>query len=91
MASMHVIISGRVQGVGFRWFARVSARRLDLKGWVRNLADGRVEVVASGPDYKLEQFRRDLSTGPEGAEVAGLEDAPLTDGNELDYPFAMHR
>ena len=87
---MHVVISGRVQGVGFRWFARVAGRRLDLKGWVKNLSDGSVEVAAEGPQERLDMFRRQLSQGPDGADVQAVNDAEAV-GDDLDYPFTMRR
>ena len=61
MPAMHILIAGRVQGVGFRWFARVAARRLELSGWVRNRQDGTVEVAAAGRQDKLDQFRRQIA------------------------------
>jgi len=48
------VVAGQVQGVGFRWFVHRHAARLRLSGWAQNLADGRVEIVASGPDEALE-------------------------------------
>ena len=65
----HYLISGRVQGVGFRAFAARFARELDLKGWVRNLNDGRVEAVAKGPAQVLEEFEKRLRQGPAGGRV----------------------
>ena len=90
MPAMHIMIAGRVQGVGFRWFARVAGRRLELSGWVRNRNDGTVEVAAAGPQEKLDQFRRQLSRGPDAASVERVAELePVTD--ELDFPFAMRR
>jgi acylphosphatase len=90
MASMHIVIRGKVQGVGFRWFARVAARRLELKGWVRNLDDGSVEVAAAGSQEHLTMFRRQLTQGPDGARVESIEEAEPA-GEDLDSPFAMRR
>jgi acylphosphatase len=70
---VHVVVSGRVQGVGFRHAARRRARELGLSGWVRNLPDGRVEAVAEGPGEQVEEFLRFLGRGPEGARVTALE------------------
>ncbi len=53
---IHVYYSGRVQGVGFRFTAEVAARRLKLNGWVSNLTDGRVEVVAEGEEAALKEL-----------------------------------
>ena len=58
------LVSGRVQGVGFRFFAEAAGAREGLHGWVRNLPDGRVEVVAEGEAAALERFEHALSTGP---------------------------
>ena len=90
MPAMHLEIAGRVQGVGFRWFARVSARRLELSGWVKNRPDGTVEVAASGPQDRLDQFRLQLSRGPDAANVETIRDLEPFEG-ELDFPFAMKR
>lgn len=60
----HYLISGRVQGVGYRAFARRAAGELKLAGWVRNLQDGRVESVARGPRASLEAFEKRLREGP---------------------------
>lgn len=54
--SVHIIYSGRVQGVGFRYTARETAVELGLTGWVKNLWDGRVEIVAEGEDDVLKDF-----------------------------------
>ena len=67
------VISGRVQGVGFRFFAKAAGRREDLQGWVRNLADGRVEVVCEGDADAVERFERAIRQGPPGARVDGVE------------------
>ena len=62
-------INGRVQGVGFRFFVRENASRLDLRGWVRNRKDRSVEVTAEGETSDLEQLLRALEQGPRGAQV----------------------
>ncbi len=69
------VVSGRVQGVGFRWFVRNAARELGLTGWVRNLADGRVEAEASGPPEALDAFERRLREGPRGRGRRGRRGA----------------
>jgi len=63
------VISGRVQGVGFRYFARQAAQSLMLTGWVRNCADGSVEVQVAGTPETLQRFRRELERGPRSALV----------------------
>lgn len=83
---MRAVVSGYVQGVGYRWFARQQALTLGLTGYVRNLANGHVEVVAAGPRASLDRFVAALQRGPEGADV---DDVALTwesgGANEGDY------
>jgi acylphosphatase len=67
------LISGMVQGVGFRWFVARHARSLGLTGFARNLPDGRVEVVVSGPDGALPALERLLRAGPAHAQVEAVE------------------
>jgi acylphosphatase len=67
------LLSGRVQGVGFRFFAEAAGRREDLHGWVRNLPDRRVEVVCEGDAEAVERFERVIRQGPPGARVEGVE------------------
>ena len=71
--ALHLYVSGRVQGVGFRDFARREARRLGLGGWVRNLPDGRVEIWAQGPPGALSAFLEQVRRGPRAARVDGVE------------------
>ena len=65
----HYLISGRVQGVGYRAFTRRRAEELKLKGWVRNLKDGRVEAVAQGSDDGLNAFAKSLWQGASHGQV----------------------
>jgi acylphosphatase len=88
---LHVRISGRVQGVGFRWFVREEARRLGLSGWVTNLPSGEVEVKAGGERSSLERLRRALQVGPAGAGVERVEDVDGDVPPSLPYPFNIHR
>lgn len=67
------LISGRVQGVGFRYFAEAAAAREGLHGWVRNLPDGRVEAAAEGESESLERFERAIRHGPPSARVEGVD------------------
>ena len=69
MRVQRYLIEGRVQGVGFRYFALRSARRLGLAGYVRNLPDGSVEAVARGSDEALTAFEAGLRQGPPGSRV----------------------
>ena len=66
---LHVIWSGRVQGVGFRYTAESAAVELRLTGWVRNLPDGRVEAVAEGSEGALKQFLEEVAAGPMKAYI----------------------
>jgi acylphosphatase len=88
---LHVVVRGQVQGVGFRWFVREAARRRNLAGWVRNLQDGGVEVVAEGPDREIGALRSDLARGPEGASVATVDQVSGSDTGELHRPFSIIR
>ena len=67
------VIGGRVQGVGFRFFAEEAAAREGLHGWVRNLPDGRVEISAEGDAEALERFERHIRHGPPAARVEQVE------------------
>ena len=91
---LHVIISGKVQGVGFRWFARTEARRLGLAGWVRNLPDGTVELRATGIAQFLSALEQAIQRGPDGAEVTGIAQVttPAPDSRaDAPYPFIILR
>ncbi len=66
-------VSGVVQGVGYRAFALRAAKTLKLTGYVRNCADGSVEVVAEGEEQQLQQFLETLRRGPDGARVSCVE------------------
>jgi acylphosphatase len=71
------LISGQVQGVGFRYFAQRSAARHQVYGYVRNLDDGRVEALAEGPAAAVEEFKHDLAAGPSYSRVEHLEETVL--------------
>jgi acylphosphatase len=67
------LISGRVQGVGYRYFAEQSAHQTGVTGWARNLADGRVEVYGNGAAAALDEFEARLRLGPRFADVRSVE------------------
>ncbi len=67
------LISGHVQGVGLRYFARKRARALELSGWVRNLPEGDVELQVEGLTDAVEAFLTALGSGPPGAEIEAIE------------------
>ena len=77
-AGRHWIVSGRVQGVGFRHHVRTEARRLGLVGDVRNLSDGRVEIRARGPREAIERLLASVRRGPRWARVDAIEDGALS-------------
>ena len=72
-ARAHVFISGRVQGVFFRYETRLRAIRYNVNGWVRNLPDGRVEAVFEGEKENVEAMIRFCHRGPPGAVVKKVE------------------
>jgi acylphosphatase len=70
---LHASVRGVVHGVGFRYFVLEAARRLGLNGWVANRYDGSVEVVAEGPEERLESLLARLREGPRSAIVEGVD------------------
>ena len=70
------LVSGRVQGVGFRWFVEREAATLGLTGWVRNREDGSVEVMATGTHNQLAALYRSLHEGPRAARVDEVAASP---------------
>ena len=71
------IIRGLVQGVGFRFFAQRSAATHQVKGYVKNLEDGRVEAFAQGPEKVVEAFKHDMATRPRYSKVDEIEEIVL--------------
>ena len=78
MAEAGYRVTGRVQGVGFRWWTRSLATRLGLSGSVRNEPDGSVTVHVRGTDAALRELEQLLRQGPPGARVAGVSQVPFT-------------
>jgi acylphosphatase len=72
------VISGRVQGVGFRYFAERRANQLGIVGYVKNCWDGSVEVYAVGDPLSLEEFRSHLAEGPRSARVTNIAESEET-------------
>lgn len=70
---LHVYITGRVQGVFFRDWTRRSAQELELKGWIKNLPDRRIEAVFEGLKVKLEEILRRCQDGPDPAHVEHID------------------
>jgi acylphosphatase len=73
MKRVHVFISGKVQGVFFRVWTFRYAQKLKLAGWVRNLPDGRVEILVEGSRRKIDKFLKLVSTGPGLSEIEHIE------------------
>ncbi len=69
-----LLVSGEVQGVGYRFFAQRAAARHQVTGYVRNLPDGRVEALVEGSPLSVQAFRDDLATGPPLAQVENMEE-----------------
>ena len=69
-SSIHILVEGRVQGVGFRYFVQAQANQLTLTGWVRNLEDGRVEILAEGDKNSLLELLDHVRSGPRGSFVS---------------------
>ena len=72
------VVSGRVQGVGFRFFAERVANELGLRGYVKNIWNGDVEAYAIGNEVQLEEFRRQLAEGPRMARVESVQESDTT-------------
>lgn len=83
--ALHLYVSGRVQGVGFRDFTRSQARRLAVTGWVRNLSDGRVEIWAEGEPRALSAFVEQVRRGPRAARVTDVRMEQATPGGYADF------
>jgi acylphosphatase len=71
------LISGEVQGVGYRYFAQRASARHQVRGYVKNLEDGRVEVLAEGSARSVDGFRLDLAAGPTYSRVGTIEELVL--------------
>lgn len=78
MRRVHVIVSGDVHGVGYRYTMRMIAQRAGVTGWVRNLRDGRVEAEIEGTDTQLDDVLAWMAGGPPGARV---DSATVTDAS----------
>lgn len=91
METIHIEVSGRVQGVGFRWFVARKARQLMLAGWVKNRADGRVEVAAAGERPALELLEAAVVAGPPGAQVEHVQKLSEIAAASLSAPFQILR
>jgi acylphosphatase len=77
MIARRFIVRGRVQGVGFRYFAVRAARAAGVNGTVQNLADGTVEAIAEGMPGAIAEFRRELERGPSYAKVSRVDEIEM--------------
>ncbi len=77
MKRVLMVVKGRVQGVGFRYSTVREARRRGVRGWVRNAADGSVEIAAEGDEAALREFAAWCGSGPPGARVDSLQRVEL--------------
>jgi len=91
MRARRYLISGRVQGVGFRYFAERAARESGVTGWARNLADGSVEVHANGSPDRLSDFEARLRMGPPHADVRGFEAQDTAPDSSRDFRIRWGR
>lgn len=82
-------VTGRVQGVGFRYFTQRVSARIGLSGYVRNLRDGRVEVYAIGSASQLSTLRRELERGPHGASVEEVFDEDAVVEEKYSHQFSI--
>lgn len=89
--AIRLVVRGRVQGVGFRWFVRERAREAGLRGWVRNNADGSVELLAAGPAAALERLEAAVREGPPGALVSEVARSHAHPEAPLPDPFTVDR
>jgi len=80
---LHAVVTGRVQGVGFRYFVQQHAAKLELTGWVRNQWDGSVELIAEGNHLGLQAFLKILYQGPSSATVMNVDFAWQTATGEF--------
>jgi acylphosphatase len=87
----HLLVSGRVQGVGFRYFTRDSARALGLSGWVRNVRGGGVEVEVEGGRGVIDRFIEDLRQGPPLSRVLDVEAQEMVATGALGEEFVIRR
>jgi acylphosphatase len=84
-SAARLLIEGRVQGVGYRWWAVRTAGDLGLAGWVRNLRDGSVEILAIGDDAAIDGLAQACLQGPPPAQVRSVDRAAAKDDGSTDF------
>ena len=87
MIARRFFVNGMVQGVGFRYFAQRAAAKHQVKGFVRNMPDGRVETFAQGSESQVNGFRDDIATGPRFSKVDEIEEIV----EEVDLAYGTFR
>ncbi|MBN1682267.1 acylphosphatase [Candidatus Bathyarchaeota archaeon] len=90
MRRVHLIVYGHVQGVGYRNFAVNMAKKLEINGWIRNLQDGSVEVIAQGQTDKIDEFLSLCKIGPSKAkvnEIKQLDEYRFEDLNDFKISY----
>jgi acylphosphatase len=85
MIRQRVIVHGRVQAVGFRYYARAEAQRLGISGWIRNRSDGSVEAEVEGDGASVDAMLSWLDEGPPGADVTTMSTADLEPTGERGF------
>jgi acylphosphatase len=85
----HWFVSGRVQGVSFRAFTYENATDLKVLGWVRNLTDGRVEIVAEGPPKAIDALLEKVKKGPPGSRVDNVKESEVDEKEKLADHFQI--
>ena len=88
LTRLYLTVTGRVQGVGYRWFVRQLAASMGLSGWVRNRDDGSVEAQVEGPPDVLSEFVSQLRTGNPAARVDSIERKTLPPQGGTDFRIA---
>ncbi len=89
MITVHVRVSGRVQGVFYRAFTAERAKELGIKGWVQNVPGGGVEAVLEGERQKVGELLRQMKAGPAGAMVLGMEFSELENKGYENFEIKM--
>ena len=87
--TVRFLVSGEVQGVGYRYFVSRRARELHVAGWAKNLADGQVEVLAQGEAAALDQLERELRRGPAHSRVDSVVRADISDEINANKTFTV--
>ena len=86
---LHIVVSGTVQGIGYRWFVQKTADRLGVTGWVRNLTDGNVEIEAEHSPEVLQLFMQKLRNEHPWASVSDITAVPLPAASESSTQFRI--